>query len=95
MGRYKGARSAVGFRREHIRTSPSIGSYKPSSRNAVPSTLSVYTKRDSECYDTLEEMMVEDCMQWVLKSPDPTSSALHLRSRLLQRNKRGKDLCGH
>lgn len=95
MSRYKGARSAVGFRREHIRTSSSANPHKPPTRNAVPSTLAQYTRKDSEGYSTLEEMMVEDCMQWVLKSPDPTSSALHLRSRLLQGHQRREDLGRH
>ena len=95
MGRYKSARSAVGFRREHIRTSSRASPYKPLTRNAVPSTLARHTKKDSDGYDTLEEMMVEDCMQWVLRSPDPTSSALQLRSRLLQRHQGREDLRAH
>lgn len=95
MVRYKGARSTVGFRREHIASPVSLRLRRPLGRNVVPSTLSSYSRRDSDGYGTLGEMMVEDCMRWILESPDPTSSALLLRSRLLQRDERSKDFGRH
>lgn len=95
MDRYRGGRSSVGFRREHMRPYVTSAPRRQRRRNMVLPTLASYTERDCEGYGSLEDVMLEDCMHWILSSPDPTSSALHLRSRLLEGNKGRSDLGGH
>jgi hypothetical protein len=93
--KYKGARSSVGFRREHMRP-PSL---RPVTRGSVrasgPSRLERYTDMDSKGYSTLNDMIAEDCMHWVRTSSDPVSTALLLRSRITQGNERRDDLGEH
>ena len=84
--RYKSGRSAVGFRREHVTQQPTPVRHRPLTRRGALSTVVPYTNVDSQGYRALEDILVEDCMKWVLESPDPTSSTLLLRSRLLQRD---------
>lgn len=92
---YKEGRSAVGFRREHMAPLGKGRGWRPQDRNTVPSTLVGYSKLDCDGYETLGDLMTEDCMHWVLRSEDPLGSVLRLRSRLLEGGKGGHDLRTH
>jgi len=95
IGKYKGSRSAVGFRREHVRSAPSASSHLPPDGNTASPALVLHTRNDTEGYGTLNSLLTEDCMHWVTNSPDPTTSALRLRSRLLEGNKGSHDPWRH
>ena len=89
MNKFKGARSAVGFRREHTKPSVSPRTHRPGIRSAAPPALVPHSDKDKEGYNSLEDVITQDCMHWVLSSSDPTASALLLRSGLLEGNKGG------
>jgi hypothetical protein len=85
ISKYRGTRSGVGFRRQHTKSRSDRINRVRFSREAVSSTLLPHTEADSAGYDTLSEMLAEDCMHWIKQSPDPVGATLSLRSRLLKR----------
>ena len=87
MGKFKGARSVVGFRREHTKPSASPCTHKPGTRITL-STLVPHIVMDKEVYSSLQGLITQDCIHWVLTFPDPIASALLLRFRLLEGNNR-------
>ena len=95
MCKFKGIRSVVGFRREHVQPSASPQAHRPGTRVTVPSVLVPHSDDDREGYSSLGELVTHDCMHWILSSPNPTSSALSLRSRLLQGDEGGQHRGAH
>ena len=87
MNRFKGTKSAVGFKREQMRFSVGPCSFRPSARNVVPPTLVEYSDKDREGYRTDEDLVIQDCMHCVFKSPAPIASALLLRPGFIESNK--------
>jgi hypothetical protein len=87
VAKYTNGRSSVGFRREHMRPLVVAPRKKVEDRRVAPSAIARYSEADSGGYESLRDLVLEDCMHWVLKSRDPLTSALQLRSRILEGSK--------
>ena len=83
IAKFKGTRSAGGFRREHMRASASPLPHRPMVKHVPRPTLAGYSDKDREGYPSLDCLVAHDCMHWVLTSSDPTASALLFRSRFI------------